>query len=72
MSTAAFNASGHLMKMQKLLESGKDEFEPSLEDYHLVLKAWAQNKLGYTSYLFIACFLFLHNVITMMKSDTLF
>jgi len=43
MSAAAFNASGHLMRMQKSLESGKDEFEPSLEDYHLVLKAWAQN-----------------------------
>ncbi|GKY94093.1 hypothetical protein MPSEU_000375700 [Mayamaea pseudoterrestris] len=37
---AAFHATGHLMKMLRRREHGEEDFEPSLEDYHLLLKAW--------------------------------
>jgi len=35
-----FQATGHLMKMQALLENGSQEYEPSLEDYLMIFKAW--------------------------------
>ncbi len=44
---AAFSATGHLMKMLRRLEKEEDDtepslMEPSLEDYHVVLKSWTR------------------------------
>jgi hypothetical protein len=39
---AAFTATGHLMKMLRRLEKEEEDMEPSLEDYHVVLKAWTR------------------------------
>jgi hypothetical protein len=47
---AAFSATGHLMKMLRRLEKEENEeqdmepslMEPSLEDYHVVLKSWTR------------------------------
>jgi hypothetical protein len=38
---AAFTATGHLTKMLRKLEHD-EEMEPSLDDYHVVLKAWTR------------------------------
>jgi hypothetical protein len=40
--TAAFNATGYLIRMQALMEKGHAEFEPSMEDYTMVFRAWAK------------------------------
>lgn len=39
---AAFNATGYLMKMQSMMEKGDGDFEPTLEDYTVVFRAWAR------------------------------
>jgi hypothetical protein len=39
---AAFNASGYLMKMQSLMGKGSGDFEPTLDDYAVVLRAWTR------------------------------
>jgi len=39
---AAFNATGYLMKMQSMMEKGDGAFEPTLEDYTVVFRAWAR------------------------------
>jgi hypothetical protein len=44
---AAFSATGHLMKMLRRLEKEEEDtepslMEPSLEDYHVVLKSWTR------------------------------
>jgi hypothetical protein len=36
----AFNATGHLMKMLRKLEKGDESMEPTMDDYHMILKAW--------------------------------
>ncbi|CAJ1954395.1 unnamed protein product [Cylindrotheca closterium] len=36
----AFTATGHLMRMMRLLETGKSDMEPSLDDYHVLFHAW--------------------------------
>ena len=40
--SAIFKACGYLIELQDLLESGKYEFEPSLEDYLIVFKSWGE------------------------------
>jgi hypothetical protein len=40
--TAAFNATGYLIRMQNMMERGHLEFEPSMEDYTMVFRAWAK------------------------------
>lgn len=40
--SAIFKACGYLMQLQDLLEKGKNEFEPSLEDYLIVFQAWGE------------------------------
>ncbi len=40
--SSVFNASWYLIQMQRLLESGRNEFEPSLEDYTKIFKAWSE------------------------------
>jgi hypothetical protein len=37
---AAFTATGHFMRMLRLLENGDEDMEPALEDYRVILKAW--------------------------------
>lgn len=39
---AAFTATGHFMKMLRMLENGHEDMEPNLEDYHVILKAWTE------------------------------
>lgn len=39
-SRAAFTATGHLMRMMRLLDIGRVDLEPSLEDYHILFQAW--------------------------------
>jgi len=41
LKNAAFHATGHLMKLQELLEAGAEEMEPTLDDYLTILKCWA-------------------------------
>ena len=41
---AAFIATGHLMKMLRQLEKDWPDMEPSMEHYHLILKAWTEAK----------------------------
>ena len=36
----AFTATGHFMRMVRLLETGKSDMEPSLDDYHVLFHAW--------------------------------
>lgn len=36
----AFTATGHFMRMMRLLETGKSDMEPSLDDYHVLFQAW--------------------------------
>eukprot|EP00934_Nitzschia_sp_Nitz4_P004871 Nitzschia sp. Nitz4//scaffold56_size114212//82197//84424//NITZ4_003961-RA/size114212-snap-gene-0.174-mRNA-1//1//CDS//3329554739//4861//frame0 len=36
----AFTATGHFMRMMRMLEMGKSEMEPTLDDYHVVFHAW--------------------------------
>jgi hypothetical protein len=36
----AFTATGHFMRMVRLLETGRSEMEPSLADYHALFRAW--------------------------------
>jgi hypothetical protein len=36
----AFTATGHLMRMLRLLETGRPDMEPTLEDYSIVFQAW--------------------------------
>ena len=40
--SSVFHASWYLIQMQALLESGRSEFEPSLDDYTKILKAWSE------------------------------
>ncbi len=42
--SSVFNASWYLIQMQGLLESGRSEFEPSLDDYTKIFKAWSEVK----------------------------
>ncbi|KAG7350816.1 chaperone protein DnaJ [Nitzschia inconspicua] len=38
---SAFQATGHFMRMMRLLEMGKEDMQPtSMEDYHTLCKAW--------------------------------
>ena len=38
---SAFQATGHFMRMMRLLEAGRDDMEPSsIDDYHLLCDAW--------------------------------
>ena len=40
-SRSAFQATGHFMRMMRLLESGRDDMEASsMDDYHLLCDAW--------------------------------
>ena len=41
---AAFNATGYLMKMQSMMEKEDSDFEPTLEDYKVVLGAWSKGR----------------------------
>jgi hypothetical protein len=36
----AFTATGHFMRMMRLLETGRSDMEPSLADYHALFRAW--------------------------------
>lgn len=36
----AFTATGHWMRMMRLLEAGQKDMEPTLEDYHALFQAW--------------------------------
>jgi len=38
---SAFHATGHFMRMMRLLEAGREDMEPSsIDDYHLLCDAW--------------------------------
>ena len=38
---SAFDATGHFMRMMRLLEAGREDMEPSsIDDYHLLCDAW--------------------------------
>ncbi len=39
-SRSAFVATGHFMRMMRLLEIGKDDMIPTIEDYHILCHAW--------------------------------
>ena len=40
---SAFQATGHFMRMMRLLEAGREDMEPSsIDDYHLLCNAWTQ------------------------------
>lgn len=40
-SRSAFSATGHFMRMMRLLEAGRDDMEPkSIRDYHVLCDAW--------------------------------
>jgi len=40
---SAFQATGHFMRMMRLLEAGRDNMEPtSIDDYHLLCDAWTK------------------------------
>lgn len=39
-SRCAFTATGYFMRMMRLLETGKSDMEPSLDDYHVLFHAW--------------------------------
>jgi len=40
---SAFQATGHFMRMMRLLEAGRDDMEPSsIDDYHLLCDAWTK------------------------------
>jgi hypothetical protein len=41
---AAFNATGYLMMMQGMMEKEHEEFEPTLDDYHVVFGAWGKGR----------------------------
>lgn len=36
----AFTATGHFMRMMRLLETGNSDMQPSLDDYHVLFHAW--------------------------------
>jgi len=36
----AFTATGYFMRMMRLLETGKSDMDPSLDDYHVLFHAW--------------------------------
>lgn len=38
---AAFNATGHLMKLHRIMEQD-DKIKPTVEDYHTILEAWTR------------------------------
>lgn len=38
----AFTATGHFMRMMRLLDTGRSDVEPSIEDYHVLFRAWTQ------------------------------
>ena len=40
--SAIFKACGYLIQMQNLLEGGKNDFEPLLDDYLTVFQAWGE------------------------------
>jgi len=40
--SAMFNATGYLLRMQELLGFGLKEFEPSIDDYLILLEIWGQ------------------------------
>jgi hypothetical protein len=37
---SAFTATGHLMKLLKRMENGREDSEPTLELYHMVMESW--------------------------------
>ena len=40
---SAFQATGHFMRMMRLLEAGREDMEPSsIDDYHLLCDAWTK------------------------------
>jgi len=40
---SAFHATGHFMRMMRLLEAGREDMEPSsIDDYHLLCDAWTK------------------------------
>jgi hypothetical protein len=42
-SRAAFHATGHFMRMMRLLEVGRHDMEPpSMEEYHILCEAWTR------------------------------
>jgi len=41
---AAFNATGYLFEMEDMWQSGHDIYQPSLDDYLRVLKAWSETE----------------------------
>ena len=38
----AFTATGHFMRMMRLLETGRSDMEPSMEDFHILFEAWTR------------------------------
>jgi hypothetical protein len=42
-SRSAFHATGHFMRMMRLLESDREDMEPpSMDDYHILCEAWTR------------------------------
>lgn len=38
----AFTATGHFMRMMRLLETGRSDMEPSMDDFHELFRAWTR------------------------------
>lgn len=47
----AFTATGHFMRMMRLLEFGRDDMEPTIEDYHILFNSWTKAEYVLFSFL---------------------